>query len=78
MYICTVGRGIAPAGPGLTHETKPIAAVAVKSYDELVSNIKFVGGLADKPELGSEFEGLIAMGTQGKGLAGIDKSRPSA
>ncbi len=66
-------------GMGVSHlraaETKPIAALAVASYDDLVSDVNFVGKLVDRPQLGAGLEGLLAMVTQGKGLAGVDKSR---
>ncbi len=71
-----LATGVAFLPSQLRAETKPIAAVAVKSYDELLSDVKFVGNLADKPDLSALVEGLVALGTQGKGMAGIDKSRP--
>ena len=55
---------------------EPVAVVALASYDELAKDVQFVGKLADKPDLAGVMEGLIAMFTQGKGLAGLDKSRP--
>ena len=57
-------------------ETKPIAALAVASYNDLVSDVNFVGSLVERPQLGAAMEGLLAMVTQGKGLAGVDKTRP--
>ena len=66
-------------GMGLSHsgaaETKPIAALAVASYDDLLSDVNFVGSLVDRPQLGTGLEGLLALVTQGKGLAGVDKTR---
>jgi hypothetical protein len=58
-------------------ETKPIAALAVASYDDLLGDVNFVGKLIDRPETGAGLEALLTLATQGKGLAGIDKSRPS-
>jgi hypothetical protein len=55
-------------------ETKPIAALAVASYNNLVSDINFIGSLAEKPDLGSGLDGLVNI--FGQGLAGIDKTRP--
>ena len=57
-------------------ESKPIAVIAASSYDNLVSDINFIGSLADRPQLGQMLEGSIALFTQGKGLAGIDKTKP--
>jgi hypothetical protein len=66
-------------GMGLSHsgaaETKPIAALAVASYDDLLSDVNFIGSLVDRPQLGAGLEGLLALVTQGKGLAGVDKTR---
>jgi hypothetical protein len=55
---------------------KPLAVVSLASYDELMKDIAFVGKLADRPELDKALEGLLAVVTQGKGLAGVDKTRP--
>ena len=57
-------------------EPKPIAALAVASYNDLISNVNFVGALADQPNFGTAADGVIALATQFKGLAGIDKTRP--
>lgn len=57
-------------------EVKTLAVVAVASYDELLSDINFAGSLADRPEAGQMLEGMISLFTQGKGLAGVDKSKP--
>lgn len=57
-------------------ETKTLAVIAVNSYDELVADIGFAGSLADRPETGQMVDGMIALFTQGKGLAGVDKSKP--
>jgi hypothetical protein len=61
------------AAPG---EIKTVAVVAVSSYNQLISDVGFMGSLADRPELGQMIEGTIALFTQGKGLNGIDKSKP--
>ena len=57
-------------------ETKTLAVIAVNSYDELVADIGFAGSLADRPEVGQMVDGMVALFTQGKGLAGVDKSKP--
>ena len=73
MAIAVVfGMGLSQSGAG---ETKPIAALAVASYNDLVSDVNFVGKLVERPQLGAGLEGLLAMVTQGKGLDGIDKTR---
>ena len=67
------GMGLSPSGAA---ETKPIAALTVASYNDLVGDVNFVGTLVDRPQLGAAMDGLLAMVTQGKGLAGVDKTRP--
>lgn len=64
--------GAAPAADG----SKPVALVSLASYDELVKDVGALGKLVDRPELGTALDGLVAAVTQGKGLAGLDKSRP--
>jgi hypothetical protein len=61
------------AAPG---ELKTVAVVAVSSYNQLIGDVGFMGSLADRPELGQMIEGTIALFTQGKGLNGIDKTKP--
>jgi hypothetical protein len=62
--------------PAAASQTKTLAVVAVNSYDELVADIGFAGSLADRPETGQMIDGMIALFTQGKGLTGVDKSKP--
>jgi hypothetical protein len=65
--------GLSQAGAA---EVKPIAAVAVASYNDLIDDVNFVGGLVDRPALGAGLDGLVTLVTQGKGLTGVDKARP--
>ena len=60
-----------PAG-----DIKNVAVIAVSSYNEVISDVGFLGSLADRPELGQMIEGTLALFTQGKGLSGIDKTKP--
>jgi len=73
MAIAVVfGMGLSQSRAAVT---KPIAALAVASYNDLVSDVNFVGSLVERPQLGAGLEGLLAMVTQGKGMDGIDKTR---
>jgi hypothetical protein len=63
----------APASAG---EIKTVAVVGLTSYNNLVNDINFVGGLADRPEAGQMLQGMLAMFTQGKGLDGVDQTKP--
>ena len=46
------------AAPG---EMKTVAVVGVTSYNNLLSDINFIGSLADRPELGQMLQGTIAL-----------------
>ena len=56
--------------------SKPLAIVTLAGYDELIKDINFLGGLAGQPQAAQQLEMMVQMFTQGKGLAGLDKSRP--
>ncbi len=55
---------------------KPAAVVSIASYDTLLKDVDFVGQLADMPDASKGVEGLLAFVTQGKGLQGLDKTKP--
>jgi hypothetical protein len=55
---------------------KTVAVVGAASYNDLVGDVNFIGSLADRPELGQMLQGTIALFTQGRGLEGIDQSKP--
>jgi hypothetical protein len=55
---------------------KPVVTIAFAGYDTLMSNIKAIGELAGRPQWTQIVQGGIALGTQGKGLKGLDKGRP--
>jgi hypothetical protein len=66
-----------PVGPAATAgETETVAVLAVNSYTNLINDIGFLGGLADRPEIGQMLEGFVALFTQGRGLVGLDKAKP--
>ena len=55
---------------------KPVAVISLASYNEVLGDVNWIGKLAERPDVGTAIEGFLAMVTQGKGLAGFDKSRP--
>ena len=67
------GLGLSRSGAA---ETKPIAVLAVASYNDLVSDVQFFGELVGRPKLVEAFNGGVAVVTQFKGLAGVNKTRP--
>lgn len=57
-------------------ELKPVLTVSFSGYSELMSDIEAFGKLSGRPELAKLLEGMLAMVTQGKGLAGLDQKQP--
>ena len=57
-------------------QLKPVVVVSVTSYDQLKSDIEFMGKLAGSPGIGKQIEAFLALFTQGEGPAGLDKSKP--
>ena len=53
-----------------------IAVAAVSGYDRLMTDIDFLGELAGRPATSQMVEGMLAFFTGGRGLEGLDKSRP--
>ena len=41
-----------------------------------MKHVEVVGGMAGRPEIAKMIDGLAVLGTGGKGLLGLDKSRP--
>lgn len=63
------------------NETKPdamksVLTVSFCGYDELLNNIGMFGRLGGNPDLGQGMDFMLQMVTQGKGLAGVDKTQP--
>ena len=59
-----------------TPQAKPLLTVSFSGYDRLMTDIGYIGKLSGNAEMGKGLEGMLTMMTQGKGLAGLDKSRP--
>jgi len=57
-------------------EAKPVAVVAFAGYDELMKDLNFIGELGDQKGASDMIDQFVQMFTQGKGLAGFDKSKP--
>ena len=57
-------------------EVKPIVTIAFSGYDDLVSDLNFVGELAGNPQLGSALEMTTMLATGGQELKSLDKSKP--
>lgn len=57
-------------------ETKPVAVVAFAGYEELMKDINFIGELGDQKGASDMIDQFVQLFTQGKGLAGFDKTKP--
>ena len=57
---------------------KPVVTGSLAGYDKLLGDIGTIGRLGGNPDLGKGLELMLQMLTHGKGLAGLDKSRPLA
>lgn len=62
----------APAGA----EMKMVAALACTSYDHLINDVTFIGSLIGQPDIAQGIEVQLGAMTGGKGLAGVDKTKP--
>lgn len=57
-------------------ESKPLVVVSFAGYDQLKSDIAYLGKLGGSPQMADNLEGLLGLFTGGQGLAGVDKSKP--
>ncbi|MCC7084618.1 MAG: hypothetical protein IT427_06390 [Pirellulales bacterium] len=73
LALAVVLFGIAAANADFS---KPMLVVSLASYDEQKTNIDFVGELAGQPNVSTQLEGFLNLMTQGRGLKGLDKSKP--
>ncbi|MGD9647291.1 MAG: hypothetical protein AB7U73_16380 [Pirellulales bacterium] len=57
-------------------EMKPLIVASIRSFDEVIDDLDFIGKVSDNPDLGQGIEGLLELATQGQGLDMLDKSKP--
>lgn len=65
---------MALAFPSLAAE--PAVVVSVKSFNELLTDSQYLGNVIQQPLLGAALPGVVAQMTGGKGLKGLDATRP--
>jgi hypothetical protein len=65
-----------PSAGDNSGQLQTVASVALGGYDNLKGDIGFLGQLGGRPESAQMLEGMLALFTQGKGLQGLDKSKP--
>lgn len=75
VVAATLGWSLT-AAPAVAQEAKSVVVVSICGYDELRSDLDFIGKLSDFPELANSMDGLVSMFTQFQGLAGLDKTKP--
>ena len=71
-----VGMAVHAAPQARAADVKLVGAVSLSGYDNLKADLDLIGDMVDRPELGTMVHGLIALGTRGRGLQGIDRTRP--
>src|SRR5262245_7989277 len=55
---------------------EPVAVITIKNVDSLISDIKYILAAGGSPELGDLVDNMIDQMPQGKGLPGIDRTKP--
>ncbi len=71
-----LGVALQAAPEARAADVKIVGAVSVAGLDALKADMELMGDMIGRPELGTMFDGLVAMATQGHGLQGVDKARP--
>jgi hypothetical protein len=75
LASASTARAQTPAAATAT-PAKPVAVVAISSYQKLLADVDFIGALVGMPGVSQMVDGQLTQMTGGKGLAGFDKSRP--
>jgi hypothetical protein len=77
LYAVLVLSALSMALPlSAAAELKPMLTVSFSGYSELKADVEAIGKLSGRPELAQMLEGMLAMVTQGKGLAMLDQTQP--
>ena len=72
----TVALLFAALAVASAEEKKPALTVSFAGYQQLLDRAKTLGTVSGRPNLDKMLDSLVVMATQGKGLPGLDKSRP--
>jgi hypothetical protein len=77
LYAVLVLSALSMALPlSAAADLKPVVTISFSGYSELKADVEAIGKLSGRPELAQMLEGMLAMVTQGKGLAGLDREQP--
>jgi hypothetical protein len=55
---------------------EPAVVISVKSFDELLADVAYLGEVVNQPQFGGLAQALIGQMTGGQGLKGLDGSKP--
>ncbi len=72
-----LGIALQAAPQARAADVKIVAAISLASYDDAKADLDLMGDMVGRPEMGTMLDGVVALATQGRGLVGIDKTRPS-
>ena len=64
------------AAVGQAADKETVAVVSISSYDNLVKNVATIGEVAGYPDLDQMVDAILTLQTGGKGLVGVDKTKP--
>ena len=76
--LLIVGLLLGLSTPLLAQQAKPLVTATFAGYDKLVSNVEYIGKIAQQPDLAKGLEEAIAnmTGSGGKGIPGLDGAKP--
>jgi hypothetical protein len=67
---------VAPLAAPAQQNSNQVALITLSSYDEIKTDIGFLGRLSGQPTLADTTEMMLGFLTGGQGLAGLDKAKP--
>lgn len=76
LPVLAIALAVAPSAVQAQQDSNQIALITLSSYDEIKSDVAFLGRLAGQPTLAEQMEGMLTFVTGGRGLVGLDKSKP--
>ncbi len=71
-----LGIAVHAAPDARAADVKIVGAMSVSGYDGMKADLDLMAEMIGRPDMGKMADGMIALVTQGKGLKGLDKTRP--
>lgn len=71
-----LGIAVHAAPDARAADVKIVGAVSMSGYDGMKADLDLMAEMIGRPEMGKMADGMIALVTQGRGLKGLDKTRP--